>query len=205
MARNSSRKAKGKIVRRLGVNVFGNPKYTRLLEKRPNAPGMHVRRRGRLSDYGVQLVEKQKLRFHYGLSEHQFRSVFTKAKHMTGITGDNMMVLLERRLDNVAYQLGFAATRAQARQVARHGHLKINGRKAATPSQLVQAGDVITVKDRASSRTMIHEALEANHRELPGWLTLDEKALEANVSRLPEQNDIETAADVQLIVEFYSK
>ncbi len=205
MARNSSRKAKGKIVRRLGVNIFGNPKFSRLLEKRPNAPGMHVRRKGRLSDYGVQLVEKQKLRFHYGLSEHQFRSVFVKAKNMSGITGDNMLILLERRLDNVVYQLGFAATRAQARQVARHGHLKINGRKASTPSQLVSEGDVITVKDRESSRKMIHDAVEVNHRPLPSWLLLDEKGLEARVARLPERSDVDTEADVQLIVEFYSK
>ena len=205
MARNSSRKAKGKIVRRLGVNVYGNPKFSRLLEKRPNAPGMHVRRKGRLSDYGVQLVEKQKLRFHYGLSEHQFRSVFVKAKNMPGITGDNMLILLERRLDNVVYQLGMAATRSQARQVARHGHLKINGRKASTPSQLVSAGDKISVKERESSRRMLHDALEANHRTLPGWLAVDEKALEGLVTRLPERSDIETIADEQLIVEFYSK
>lgn len=205
MARNSNRKAKGKIVRRLGVNVFGNPKYERLLEKRPNAPGMHVRRRGRLSDYGTQLVEKQKLRFHYGLTEHQFRSVFTKAKNMTGITGDNMLILLERRLDNVVYRMGMAATRAQARQVARHGHLKINGRKAQSPSQLLSEGDKISVKDRQSSRTMIHEALEVNHREVPGWLAVDEKALEGLVARLPERGDIPTVADEQLIVEFYSK
>jgi small subunit ribosomal protein S4 len=205
MARNSSRKAKGKIVRRLGVNVYGNPKYSRLLEKRPNAPGMHTRRKGRLSDYGVQLVEKQKLRFHYGLSEHQFRSVFVKAKNMPGITGDNMLILLERRLDNVVFLLGMAATRAQARQVARHGHLKINGRKASTPSQLISAGDKISVKDRESSRKMIRAALEANHRPLPGWLMVDEKGLEAMVTRLPERSEIETIADEQLIVEFYSK
>jgi small subunit ribosomal protein S4 len=205
MARNSTRKAKGKIVRRLGVNVFGNPKYERLLEKRPNPPGMHTRRRGRLSDYGTQLVEKQKLRFHYGMSERQFRSVFAKAKSMGGVTGDNMLILLERRLDNVVYRLGMAATRAQARQLVRHGHICLNGRKASTPSQLVSSNDKITVKDRKSSQTIVHDAVEANHRDIPAWLMLDEKASAGMVVRMPERSEIETVADEQLIVEFYSK
>ncbi len=205
MARNSSRKAKGKIVRRLGVNIFGNPKYERLLEKRPNPPGMHTRRRGRLSDYGTQLVEKQKLRFHYGLAERQFRTVFAKAKTMTGITGDNMLILLERRLDNVAYRMGMAATRSQARQLVRHGHLALNGRKASTPSQLVSVGDKISVKGRKSSQTMVGEALEANHRDVPTWLAVDAKAAEGVVIRFPERSEIPTVADEQLIVEFYSK
>lgn len=205
MARNSAKKAKGKIVRRLGVNVFGNPKFERLLEKRPNPPGMHTRRRGRLSEYGLQLVEKQKLRFHYGMSEHQFRSVFAKAKNMGGVTGDNMLVLLERRLDNVAYRLGMTTTRAQARQLVRHGHLALNGRKASTPSQLVGPGDTITVKDRKSSKTMVTEALEANHRDVPAWLMMDVPSATASVIRLPERSEIPTVADEQLIVEFYSK
>ncbi len=205
MARNSAKKAKGKIVRRLGVNVFGNPKFERLLEKRPNPPGMHSRRRGRLSDYGTQLVEKQKLRFHYGLAERQFRTVFAKAKNMGGITGDNMLILLERRLDNVVYRMGMAATRSQARQLVRHGHLDLNGRKASTPSQLVSAGDKITVKGRKSSQAMVHNALEANHRDVPAWLMADEKADAGMVIRLPERSEIPTVADEQLIVEFYSK
>ena len=205
MARNSTRKAKGKIVRRLGVNIFGNPKYERLLEKRPNPPGMHVRRRGRLSDYGTQLVEKQKLRFHYGMAERQFRTVFAKAKAMGGITGDTMMILLERRLDNVVYRMGMAPTRAQARQVVRHGHLLLNGRKASTPSQLVSAGDKISVQTRKSSQTLVHDALEANHREVPGWLMVDAKASEGIMVREPTRAEIPTVADEQLIVEFYSK
>jgi small subunit ribosomal protein S4 len=205
MARNSSRKAKGKIVRRLGVNIFGNPKYERLLEKRPNPPGMHARRRGRLSDYGTQLVEKQKLRFHYGLAERQFATLFVKAKNMPGITGDNMLILLERRLDNVVYRMGMAATRSQARQLVRHGHLALNGRKASTPSQFVSAGDKITVKERKSSQTMVHDALAANHRDVPSWLMADEKSSAGMVIRLPERSEIPTVADEQLIVEFYSK
>jgi small subunit ribosomal protein S4 len=205
MARNSSRKAKGKIVRRLGVNIFGNPKYERLLERRPNPPGMHTRRRGRLSDYGTQLVEKQKLRFHYGIAERQFRTIFAKAKSMAGVTGDTMMILLERRLDNVVYRMGLAATRAQARQLVLHGHLALNGRKASTPSQLVKAGDKITVKERKSSQTIVHDAIEANHREVPSWLMVDAKASAGMVIRMPERSEIPSVANEQLIVEFYSK
>ena len=130
---------------------------------------------------------------------------FAKAKSMGGVTGDNMLILLERRLDNVVYRLGMAATRSQARQLVRHGHLALNGRKASTPSQLVSAGDKITVKDRKSSLTMVHDALEANHRDVPGWLMSDEKANAGMVIRLPERAEIDSVADVQLIVEFYSK
>jgi small subunit ribosomal protein S4 len=205
VARSSKSKAKGKIVRRLGVNVFGNPKFDRLLEKRPNPPGMHTRRRSRLSEYGLQLVEKQKLRFHYGMSEHQFRNLFAKAKNMKGITGDNMLVLLERRLDNVVYRLGMAATRSQARQIVKHGHILLNGRKASSPSQLVSVDDKITPQKRKSSESLVGDMIEANHRDIPAWLALDEKGAEGLMVRMPEREDIPTIADEQLIVEFYSK
>jgi len=204
MARNSRVKAKGKIVRRLGLNIYGNPKYDRLLEKRPTPPGMHTRRRGRPSEYGLQLLEKQKLRFCYGMTERQFRTLFAKAKKMDGITGDNMLVLLERRLDNVVYRLGMAATRAQARQVVRHGHILLNGIKATAPSQLVSIDDKITPRKDAS-KNMIQEVLESGKNEVPGWLAVDEKAAEGLMTRMPEVEDMPTIADVQLIVEFYSK
>ena len=205
MARDSKKKAKGKIVRRLGINIYGNPKYDRLLEKRPTPPGMHTRRRGRPSEYGLQLIEKQKLRFCYGMTERQFRTLFAKAKNMKGITGDNMLVLLERRLDNVVYRLGMAATRSQSRQIVRHGHILLNGHKASTPSQLVSVDDKISVKDKKSSKNMVKDALETNHREVPGWLAIDEKAAEGIMVRMPEREEIPTVADEQLIVEFYSK
>lgn len=205
MARTSKRKAKGKIVRRLGVNIYGNPKYDRLLEKRSNPPGMHIRRRGRLSEYGLQLVEKQKLRFCYGLNERQFRTVFAKAKNMKGITGDNMLVLLERRLDNVVYRMGMAATRSQARQVVRHGHVLLNGRKASAPSQLVSVDDKIAPKSKKASQTIVRDQMEANHREIPAWMQVDEKAAEGVIVRLPEREEIPTVADELLIVEYYSK
>ncbi len=205
MARNSKSKAKGKIVRRLGLNIYGNQKYDRLLEKRPTPPGMHTRRRSRLSEYGLQLVEKQKLRFCYGMTERQFRTLFAKAKNMKGIAGTNMLVLLERRLDNVVYRLGMASTRSQARQMVQHGHVLINGRKASTPSQLVSVDDKITPKAKKSSEAMIKDLLEANHRDVPSWLAADEKAGEGLMVRMPEREDIPTVADEQLIVEFYSK
>jgi small subunit ribosomal protein S4 len=205
MGRNSKKKAKGKIVRRLGLNIYGNPKFDRLLEKRPTPPGMHTRRRGRPSEYGLQLIEKQKLRFCYGMTERQFRTLFAKAKHMKGITGDNMLVLLERRLDNVVYRLGMAATRAQARQIVRHGHILLNGHKATSPSQLVSVDDKITPHKRESSRNMIKERLESGKGDTPGWLAVDEKAIEGLMTRMPEREEIPTVADEQLIVEFYSK
>jgi small subunit ribosomal protein S4 len=205
MGRNSKKKAKGKIVRRLGLNIYGNPKFDRLLEKRPTPPGMHTRRRGRPSEYGLQLIEKQKLRFCYGMTERQFRTLFAKAKHMKGITGDNMLILLERRLDNVVYRLGMAATRAQARQIVRHGHILLNGHKATSPSQLVSVDDKITPHKRESSRNMIKERLESGKGDVPGWLAVDEKALEGLMTRMPEREEIPNVADEQLIVEFYSK
>lgn len=204
MARSSRVKAKGKIVRRLGLNIYGNPKYDRLLEKRPTPPGMHTRRRGRPSEYGLQLLEKQKLRFCYGMTERQFRTLFAKAKKMGGITGDNMLVLLERRLDNVVYRLGMAATRAQARQVVRHGHILLNGRKATAPSQLVSVDDKISPR-KDSSKAMVKESIEAGNNEVPGWLAVDEKAVEGLMTRMPEREEIPTIADEQLIVEYYSK
>jgi small subunit ribosomal protein S4 len=204
MGRNSRVKAKGKIVRRLGLNIYDNPKYDRLLEKRPTPPGMHTRRRGRPSEYGLQLVEKQKLRFAYGMTERQFRTLFAKAKHMTGIAGDNMLILLERRLDNVVYRMGMAATRSQARQAVCHGHILMNGIKATAPSQLVSVDDKLSPRKDAS-KVMVKEALEGGNNEVPGWLAVDEKAVEGLMTRMPEIEEIPVIADVQLIVEFYSK
>jgi len=205
MSRTSAKKAKGKIVRRLGLNIYGNQKFDRLLEKRPTPPGMHTRRRGRPSEYGLQLVEKQKLRFCYGMTERQFRTLFAKAKNMKGITGYNMLMLLERRLDNVVYRLGMASTRSQARQMVKHGHILMNGHKATIPSQLVSVDDRISVKDKKSSKGIVSDLLEANHRDVPSWLALDLKAAEGLMVRIPEREEIPTIADEQLIVEFYSK
>ena len=197
---------KGKIVRRLGINIFGNPKFDRLLERRPNPPGETKRRRPRLSEYGKQLVEKQKIRFSYGLTEKQFRIVFRNAKKMKGVTGDNMLTLLERRLDNIVYRLGMAATRTQARQIVNHGHIHVNNRKVNIASYVVRTNDAITIKEKDSSRKLLQDLIASNiDREIPEWLSLSKVDMTGKINRLPEKTDIPTVADEQLVVEFYSK
>lgn len=197
---------KGKIVRRLGINIFGNPKFDRLLERRPNPPGETKRRRPRLSEYGKQLVEKQKIRFSYGLTEKQFRIVFRSAKKMKGVTGDNMLILLERRLDNIIYRLGMAATRSQARQIVNHGHIHVNDHKVNIASYVVRANDAITVKGKDSSRKLLQDLIASNiDREIPEWMSLSKVDMTGKINRLPEKTDIPIVGDEQLVVEFYSK
>lgn len=206
MAKNFT--PKGKIVRRLGVNIFGNPKYDRLLERRPTPPGQHGGgRRGKPTDYSRQLTEKQKVRFCYGLSEKQFRRVFDKAKQMKGITGHNMLVLLERRLDNMVYRLGFASSRTEARMYVRHGHFLVNGRKVDIPSYLVRAGDVIEVREKSRKIAKISEALDSvMRRGVPTWLELERDAFKGTVKTLPEREELTSPVfEEQLIVELYSK
>ncbi len=197
---------KGKIVRRLGHNIFGNPKYDRLLERKPNPPGEVKKHRPRISEYGKQLAEKQKIRFAYGLTERQFRIVFANAKKMKGVTGDNMLSLLERRLDNVVYRLGMASTRTQARQIVNHGHVQVNNRKASIASQVVKTNDSITVKDKDASKKLVQALISSNiNREIPEWLALSKVDMTGTVNRLPEKADIAPVGDEQLVVEFYSK
>jgi small subunit ribosomal protein S4 len=206
MAKNFT--PKGKIVRRLGVNIYGNPKYDRLLERRPTPPGQHgAGRRGKPSDYSRQLNEKQKVRFCYGLSEKQFRRVFDKAKAMKGITGHNMLVLLERRLDNMVFRLGLASTRTEARLFVRHGHFLVNGRKVDIPSYLVRAGDVIEVREKSRKIAKISEAMDSvMRRGIPSWLELERDAFKGTVKTLPAREELTTPVfEEQLIVELYSK
>ena len=202
-----SEKARGKIVRRLGVNIYGNVKYDRLLKKKPQGPGQErgKRSRNKVSNYGQQLIEKQKLRYAYGLSEKQFFNTFLKAKKKSGLTGDNMMILLERRLDNVVYRLGMATTRAQARQMVGHGHIRLNGERSDIPSIVVKEGDVIKVKDCDGSKKLIRENLAKSGQPVPVWLSIAEDDLVGKVERLPYRTDISTVANEQAIVEFYSK
>ncbi len=202
---SNNNKARGKIVRRLGINIFGNPKFDRLLEKKAYPPGQHGRRRMRISDYGTQLAEKQKLRFCYGLTERQFRVLFAKAKAMKGITGDQMMALLERRLDNVIYRLGMAATRVQARQLVKHAHFCVNGRKVSTASITVAPDDKITVRKNERSERLVKEQIESGGRDVPAWMVRDDKSLSALIVRDPTREEIPTIANEQLVVEFYSK
>ena len=199
---------KGKLVRRFGVNIFDNPKYDRLLERRDSKPGQHgaSQMRRKVSDYGLQLVEKQKLRCTYGLLEKQFRRLFRKASQQKGVTGDNLMVLLETRLDNVAYRAGFGSTRMQARQMVNHGHLAVNGRRVDRASCRLHPGDVVSVADRETSRRLAARYLDENPRfSGSSWLQIDREALQVTVSHLPTRDEIASPVNEQLVIELYSK
>lgn len=177
------------------------------LEKR-NAPpgGRSMRRRRRVSDRGLQLREKQKIRFSYGVLERQFRRFFAKAGKAPGITGESLLILLERRLDNVVYRLGFADSRPQARQIVRHGHIIVNGRKTDIPSYLVKLGEVISWK-KASIETEYYKTVveKIKGKVIPGWLSLDEEKMLGSVLALPGKDDIDTKFDSKAVVEYYSR
>ena len=193
-----------KISRRFGVPVFGPSKY---LERKNYPPGTHgPRARRKHTDYALALMEKQKLRFHYGLMEKQFRSIYEKARRHRGVTGEIMLQLLESRLDNVVYRLGFGASRAQARQMVSHGHVNVNGGKMSIPSYTAKISDVIEVKDRSASRQLATRNLEySTSRIVPEWLQLEKDAFRGAVMRAPTRDEIQPIADEQTIVEFYSR
>jgi len=176
-------------------------------ERRGYPPGQHgQRRRGKVSDYGIQLREKQKVKRMYGLTEKQFRLTFDKADRAKGITGTNLLVRLERRLDNVIYRLGFANSRAQARQMVRHGHFSVNGRKVDIPSALVSIGDEITVREKSKETAAIKDALESVvRRGVPQWLELDKEGMKGTVKAYPTREELTMPMAEQLIVELYSK
>lgn len=175
-------------------------------ERRAYPPGRQGQRRSKPSDYAVQLREKQKLRRSYGLLEKQFRRVFDRANRMQGMTGTNMLVLLERRFDNVVYRLGMAASRAQARQLVTHGHLLINGKKADIASMLVRPGDVISLREKSSNMDVVKASVEAGpSRTLPQWLEFDPEKLVGQVKQLPVREDIVEPVSENLIVELYSR
>lgn len=198
---------KGKICRRFGVNLFGNMKYDKVLAKRPNPPGVHGANaaRKKLSEYGKQLVEKQKLKITYGLREKQFRITFDRAAKLSGVTGNNLMVLLEARLDNVVYRLGFAPTRSAARQLVGHGHIRINGRRCNISSYSVRPGDVVTLKDSSRSKALVQRFLDGTRGETPEWVSLIKDELKGEIVRLPEREEIPSVADELMVVELYSK
>lgn len=174
-------------------------------ERRPYPPGEHGRGRIRESDYLIQLREKQKLRAMYGVLERQFRRYYEMAARMPGITGDNLLRLLETRLDNVVWRAGLAATRPQARQLVNHGHFKVNGRKVDIASYRVRPGDVITVKDRSQDLVAIQHAVDTQGRPVPEWLEVDTDERKVVVKSLPTRDQIDTAVNEQLVVELYSK
>jgi small subunit ribosomal protein S4 len=175
-------------------------------ERRENAPGMHQYRRGKLTDYGTHLREKQKVKHYYGILERQFRRYFAEAQRSKGNTGATLMSLLERRLDNVVHRLGFGQSRAQARQLVSHGHITVNGHRVDVPSYLLKPGDVVRVKNRAKSLQAVQANLAENQRQVPDFLTLAEGPLpEGRVTRLPEDFDVSIPVQTQLIVELCSK
>jgi small subunit ribosomal protein S4 len=199
---------KGKIVRRFGVNIYGNPKFDGLLEKKPHAPGAHGAngRRRKVSEYGQQLAEKQKLKYTYGMREKQFRVLFKKAFRKPGITGDNMLIMLESRFDNVIYRATAAPTRDAARQMILHGHLKVNGRRTNIASYSMREGDVVSVKDSDKSRALVRRFVEgSSHRAVPEWVDIDRDNLVVTFVRSPLREEIQSIADEQVVVELYSK
>lgn len=193
-----------RISRRFGVPIFGPSKY---LERRNYGPGVHgPKSRRKTTDYGLGLIEKQKLRYYYGLLERQFRGVYEKALRRRGVTGEQMLQILETRLDNVVFHLGFGNTRAQARQMVCHGHVKVNGRKVNVPSFALKVNDVIEVKDTNVSRQMATRALESStSRVVPDWLSLDKTAFKGTIMRIPTRAEIQPIANEQAVVEFYSR
>jgi small subunit ribosomal protein S4 len=176
------------------------------VERRAYPPGQHGQGRGRTSDYGLQLREKQKVKRMYGLAEQQFRGTMESASRMRGRAGENLLVLLERRLDNVVFRLGFATSRSEARQLVRHGHFSVNGRKTDVPSFRVKPGMRIVLREKSRQITRITEALEAlERRSVPGWLELEKDAFAGVVKAMPTREDITMPIQEQLIVELYSR
>ena len=192
-----------RISRRFGVPIFGASKY---LERRNYGPGVHgPKSRRKHTDYALGLIEKQKLRYYYGLLERQFRGVYEKALRRRGVTGEQMLQILETRLDTVVYHLGLGNTRAQARQMVCHGHVKVNGRKVNIPSYALKVNDVIEMKDTNASKQMATRSLESStSRVVPDWLSLDKNAMKGTVMRIPSRAEIQPIANEQAVVEFYS-
>ena len=192
-----------KVSRRLGISLSGTGKE---LARRPYAPGQHGQNnRRKLSEYGLQLREKQKLRMTYGLSERQFANLFVKAgKIREGKHGDNFMILLERRLDNVVYRLGLATTRRQARQLVNHGHITVDGKRVDIPSYEVKPGQVISLRERSKNLQVVKDALEAVVGRAP-FVSFDENKMEGSLVRLPEREELDANMDEALVVEYYNK
>jgi small subunit ribosomal protein S4 len=176
------------------------------IKRRNYPPGQHGQGRSKVSDYGTQLREKQKVRRMYGLLEKQFKGYFVRAERMKGVTGTNLLALLERRLDNVVYRLGFASSRAESRQLVNHGHFTLNGHKADIPSIQVKVGDRIELREKSRKVVQINESLDAVvRRGVPQWLELERDAFAGSVKILPVREDVVTPIQEQLIVELYSK
>ena len=202
------REAKCRLCRREGGKLFlkGDKCYNGKCPfvKRPAPPGQHGLGRKKVSEYGQQLREKQKVKRIYGVQEGQFRAYYEKADRMKGITGENMLSLLERRLDNVIFRMGIGVSRAQARQLVNHGHFLVNGRKVNIPSYIVKAGDVVTVKENKTSNKYF-EAVKSSKVNTPKWLEFDSEKLQGKILALPAREDIDSQIAEHMIVELYSK
>jgi small subunit ribosomal protein S4 len=199
-----------RLCRREGLKLFlkGERCYTDkcAIERRNYPPGEHGQGRPKFSEYSVQLREKQKLRRMYGVLEGQFRRYFEMADRAKGVTGETLLQLLERRLDNIVYRVGFATSRSEARQLVRHGHFRVNGRKVNVPSYLVRAGDTVSVRDRSQKVTRIQGALElAQRRGVPDWLEVTPESFAGRVKALPVRSDLTMPINEKLVVELYSK
>jgi small subunit ribosomal protein S4 len=195
---------KARVNRRLGFQVFESAGAVRALERKPQPPGMAQRRR-KTSIYGLGLVEKQKIKFYYGLREQNLRKYFATAKRLKGNTGEHLMVICERRLDNVVRRAGFTASRPQARQGIVHGHFQLNGRTVTRPSILVKAGDVITVKNRPNLKKVYAERAGSGKRVDTPWISVDHADLKAIVTTLPTMQDVSLPVDVGQVVAFLSR
>jgi small subunit ribosomal protein S4 len=193
-----------RISRRFGVPIFGPSKY---LDRRAYPPGVHgPKSRRKVTEYGLGLIEKQKLKYYYGLMERQFRGVYEKASRRRGVTGEQMLQILETRLDNVVFHLGFASTRAAARQMVGHGHVQVNGRKVNISSYALRVNDIITVKNSNVSRQMATKNFESStSRAVPDWLSLSKDEFKGVVMRVPTRDEIQPIANEQAVVEFYSR
>ena len=188
--------------RRVGISTLENGKE---LVKKPYGPGQHGNgRKGKLSNYGVQLVEKQKIRFIYGISEKQLKKTFERAAKLKGIHGENILKLLESRLDNIVYRMGLASTRSGARQFVNHGHVSVNGRKVDIPSYQVKPGDVVAVRENSKDHKAMKESLEKVTKTVD-YISFDKNKLEGTYIRLPERSELSSDVNESLVVEFYNK
>jgi len=198
-----------RLCRREGVKLYlkGEKCYSDKcpVAKRPTPPGQHGVARRKMSEYGLQLREKQKARRFYGVLENQFRRYYEIASRKKGVTGEILLQLLERRLDNIVYRMGFASSRAEARQIVKHSHIEVNGRKVNIPSYLVREGDVVAVREGSRDHKRIKELVAAGTRTVPAFLSVDPEALRGTVVRLPNRDEIDAPVQEQLIVELYSR
>lgn len=208
MARDTA--AQCKKCRREGLKLYlkGDRCYTTKcgVERRSYAPGQHGQRRKKISEYGLQLREKQKAKRFYGILEKQFARYYDRASRQAGVTGENLLILLERRLDNVVHRLGLGTSRAEARQLVRHGHFLVNGRKTDIPSYLVKVGDEITIKERSKESPRFKELMDrAAEKTTPAWLEYDDQEARGRVIALPTRDQIDAPVEEHLIIELYSK